>query len=122
MYIQNYHFSLRSFVIPSHLEVLELCALLGCDSLREFPFETPSHLEVLELCALLGCDSLREFLFETPSHLRQLDFPRPEFGSICIQDSVEAVSGSTLYRDDGMEIVRGGTVRPARPSRIPQFS
>jgi hypothetical protein len=28
---------------------------------------------------------------------------------MCIQDSVEVVSGSTLYRDDGVEIVRGRT-------------
>jgi hypothetical protein len=80
-----------SFEEGSKLTRICSTALKTCYSLRLI--RVPVHLEVLDLSVFAGCKYLSQLIFEHPSQLRQLDLPPSNFGSLCIPDSVETITG-----------------------------
>jgi hypothetical protein len=78
----------------------------------------PSQLEILKPCLFYDCKtwSLTQLNFEVPSRLKQLDLPWTEFGSLCIPDSVEIVTGII-----GMLQVRNRVLRFGRESRLSEI-
>jgi hypothetical protein len=68
--------ALATFCIPAQVEQISEGSFNYCASLVELTFE-----------------SLAQLIFDLPSRLRQFDVPPSDFGSLCIPDSVEILSG-----------------------------
>jgi hypothetical protein len=77
-----------------------------CHALRRLVI--PALLQIMDFCALFGCESLRELIFETPSNLKQLDLPPSDFGTLWIPDSVEVVRGSIGSQADRSRVLQIG--------------
>jgi hypothetical protein len=80
-----------SFEPGSKLTRIYRHAFLCCTSLPSFVI--PAQLEIIACDVFSGCTSLCEIMFDDPSHLKELDLPPSEFGSLCIPNCVEVVSG-----------------------------
>jgi hypothetical protein len=85
--------SLAELTFERGSKLIELCsgAFSGCFSIRSIIF--PSRLEIMGFGSLDECRSLSGLTFEIPSRMRELDLPPSDFGSLCIPDSVEFVTG-----------------------------
>jgi hypothetical protein len=80
-----------SFERDSKVKKIAPLAFRLCPSLRSIII--PAHLELVHLEAFGGCTSLCELVFEVPSHVKELALPPSEFGSLSIPDSVERILG-----------------------------
>jgi hypothetical protein len=94
-------------------------ALEACRSLCRLVI--PIQLQIIDLCALLNCESLRELIVETPSNLKQLDLPSSNFGSLCIPDTVEVVRGSIGSLDDQSTLLQFGRESSLNESNLNSF-
>jgi hypothetical protein len=80
-----------SFESGSKMSAIGYGSFAECRSLLAFCI--PAQLEVMPPNLFRDCESLTELTFELPSHLKRLELPPSEFGSLCIPNSVEIITG-----------------------------
>jgi hypothetical protein len=85
--------SLTALLFEERSELTRICSTAFdlCYFLRLI--RIPAQLEVIDLAAFAECRSLSQLIFERPSRVMELDLPPREFGSLCIPDSVEILTG-----------------------------
>jgi hypothetical protein len=119
-YCFSYCCSLRecAFEAGSRIMKIEPGAFAECLSLMAI--EVPGMLEAIEQGAFRDCKSLVDVRFHTPARIRQLDLPPSMFGSLCIPDSVEMVSGLIGKQGGQSRIVSFGAKSRLRVLRFNQ--